>query len=249
MFTIGICDDNAGIRTELRNICQNKMRMEKMEFQIVEFAYGDELLSTVNKGSTITIDLLFLDIEMPGEDGLGVRDRLLKGENIRRFIFVSSHSERIMDAFGLKTIGFIKKPIDDSVICKKIDVVLKEYREKRYITFQDSRSASSCFLVEDIIYLEAERNYTKIYFIDRKTNQESYELLSLRLGEIEKTLETDNLIRIHKSYIVNLDHCSEVNDKVCLRGQKLQLPIGRKYKQQVFDFYMSYVLKKARERY
>lgn len=246
MFTFGICDDDANTREIIKNVCNHYMFQNDLEYCFREFSSGDQCLEEVSQDASYILDLLFLDIELPGMDGLKTRDILVESKNVKRIVFVSSHKENVIDAFGLKTVGFVPKPIEKEQLQKKIDLVVREFRNKKVLNLSMSATGTKTYLLEDIFYMEAEGNYTRIY---RNTTEENaeYELISMKIGDIEKKCNGGQLLRVHKSFLVNPDFIKNIKDKVIMK-EGIEIPIGRKYKNEVKAFYLEYILNKARER-
>ena len=107
---IGICDDEKFARQEVRKLCELYFDENKIEHDYIEFESGEEVLDYSVKQDNPLIDLLFLDVEMEGVDGIRLKEQLLRQSMIERIVFVTSHKDKVFDAFGQKTIGFIPKP-------------------------------------------------------------------------------------------------------------------------------------------
>mgnify|MGYP002625110222 CR=1 FL=1 len=191
------------------------------------------------------IQLLFLDIEMSGLNGIEALNILMQEKKIWRIAFVSSHTESIFDTFSIKTIGFIPKPIDEARIDKILNSMMDEFRENIVIEVQvgNSKEYISC---EDIVYLKAEGSYTKIYV--NVGNETKEYLSSKKLGEFEKMLDNKIFIRTHKSFIVNAEYVSEVKKDILLNKLNANIPVGRKYKKDFDDKLKDYRLMRIRRR-
>lgn len=249
MFYLGICDDNAEDRKRLRDYVNRIFTALKQEYRIYEFTSSEETMAAFSKDEEFHIDLLFLDIEMDGVNGIQLRDILIKMSQVWRIVFVSYHEESMADAFGLKTIGFLSKPAQIDQIEKKIKIVLKEYNENRLVELPSSQAKKNMYRLDHIAYFEAEGNYTRVHLCDEDGRLKGSELISCIIKEIEGICDSDNLLRIHKSFIVNMINVLNVSNEVILRDPSVRLPVGRSYREQAKEKYMNFILKKARERY
>ena len=170
-------------------------------------------------------DLLFLDIQMPGKNGLWLADELLrlKGDTFTppHIIFTTgyTYSEYMLKAFELAAIDYLVKPVSIDALQKAIP----RYRERagsasglqnladaiseeKLLKF---KSYNGLFLLrpEDIVYVEADRDYA-IMFLANGTKEDVFE----RLGEIEKKLPDEIFLRTGKSVIVNRKYIRKITD-------------------------------------
>jgi two-component system LytT family response regulator len=187
-------------------------------------ASAEEATSAI---SEVAPDLIFLDIAMPGKSGLDLL-RELKEVSFET-IFVTAHNYYAMQALQLSAVDYLLKPVDEDLLIAAVDKV------KRKIAGQSGHQHVDTFLhniqhvsvpqkmklcipsmkgfqvveIPDIIYCEASSNYTNFYFTNR-----SMICASKPIHEYETLLEDSNFVRVHKSYVVNLDHVKEY-----LRGE------------------------------
>ena len=106
MIRIGICDDETTYRGQIKAICSAYLNAQDQRCEFVEFRSGGEVLDYQGE----KIHLLFLDIEMPGANGLEVLSKVRKNEKIWRIVFVTSHKELKWETVDLKTLAFSGGP-------------------------------------------------------------------------------------------------------------------------------------------
>lgn len=244
-YTIGICDDCMEVRNEIREICENFAEKQGIGFHYWEFLNGETVLDYCQSREEGKLDLLFLDIEMDGMNGISVKEALADNAAVFRIAFVTSHEEKVWDAFGKKTIGFLKKPVNCNGIEKMLRIVLKEYEENMEIIIRGYCRESYRVQLEDIVYLKAEGSYTEIVCVGQ---EKKVPLVCKKLGELEKELNGVSIIRIHKSYLVNLVNVVDVENGVRLLGKEEVLPVGRSYKASVKTAFLSYGRNRMRKR-
>jgi two-component system LytT family response regulator len=170
-------------------------------------------------------DLLFLDIQMPGKDGLWLADELIrmKGDAFTPpdIIFTTgyTYSEYLLKAFELAAIDYLIKPVS----IENLEKAVARYRERagktsglqRLIDAIDEekllkfKSYNGLFLLrpDDIAYIEADRDYARIFFANG-AKEDVFE----RLGEIERKLPSDVFLRTGKSVIVNRKYIRKITD-------------------------------------
>ena len=170
-------------------------------------------------------DLLFLDIQMTGKNGLWLADELLrmKGETFTPpdIIFTTGYTypEYLLKAFELAAIDYLVKPVSQENLKKAVD----RYRERAGTTtglqnlmnalneeiLLKFKSHNGLFLLrpDDVAYIEADRDYACMFFANG-IKEDVFE----RLGEIEKKLPSDTFLRTGKSIIVNRKYIRKITD-------------------------------------
>jgi len=131
MIRIGICDDDKMQREVMKQMCEKFFETAGIPFEAVTFTSGEEVASY----SQHHLLLLFLDIEMEGMDGIALMKYVEKMETVWRIVFVSGHEEAVFDTFGIKTLGFIRKPVVYVQLEKWLNVALQEYSNNKNILF------------------------------------------------------------------------------------------------------------------
>jgi DNA-binding LytR/AlgR family response regulator len=178
------------------------------------------------------IDLLFLDINMPGISGIEFLKSL---KNPPKVIFTTAYRNFAIDAFELDAIDYLVKPISFERFLKSINKflsisqVIKDKKEtdtieKDFIILK-SEKKNYKIKFDELLFIESLDNYIKVHMNDSSII--CYESLS----GIEKELPS-NFIRIHRSYIINLDKINVFTSSYIEIGDK-RFTIGRNYKEEV----------------
>lgn len=233
-MVIGVCDDLEIWRNkEIECLEQLKGEIDE-DFQYKIFESGEEVIECRD-----TIDILLLDIEMGGINGIETM-RLLEGsDNVKAILFVSGYEKYVFDAFGTKTRGFLCKPIEYEQVSRTIRRIINCWKNKQSVEIP-TENGSMYFDIEDIMYICAESNYVRIY-----TKSENY-LVYGNLKYWEEKLMKYDIIRVHKSYLVNLEYVLSMQDNVIMRTKKDPIPLGRRYRDTSRKLNTEYLLKKLR---
>lgn len=237
-MVIGICDDEQIYVRQIMDICKEYCGKNHIACSCIRFSNGEEVLDYSKKTEKPNIDLLFLDIEMDGISGIELKEILLKEAKIQRIAFVTSHDENVFEAFSQKTIGFLKKPIAAIEIEKRIAEVSDDIMENKCFTFIGNNGKEFSVFLNQIIYFKGEGSYTTIYIGNEEGKSE--ELISKRLGKIENELKKYKFVRTHKSYLVNVSKITSLRGGVHVANTNTVIPIGRTYKDKVYNEYMAY---------
>lgn len=249
MIRIAICDDNEKEQQIIQTMCESFFEDNPEEHEYTFFSSGEEVLEYCKKNQNTRIDLLFLDVEMPGISGIETKDLIVKQPWVWRIVFVSSHKEQVFDSFGLKTLGFVVKPPSQQEIHKWIDVVLEDMEENVLVELKSSdRDKGQVVRMESIAYIKAAGNYTEVYLYPEGKEAEQFVLLVKKIGELESEMAHLPIVRVHKSYMVNLANIKDLKKEVVLQNRKEKIPIGRMYKEEIKKQYIEYGREKVRRR-
>ena len=166
--------------------------------------------------------LIFLDIAMPGQNGFDLLKSLSKISF--EVIFVTAHNSYMLQAFQFSAVDYLLKPVEDELLK---DAVRRAYKriEQSIHNFpmeallhnmqhtdrsQQMKLCISSFKgfqvvqLKEILYCEASGSYTNFHFID------GHRMVSAKpIYEYEELLSNAGFVRIHKSYLVNLEHIKE----------------------------------------
>ena len=193
-------------------------------------------------------DLIFLDVQMPGKNGF----ELLSEMDARNFevIFVTAHNQYMLQALQFSAADYLLKPVDEDRLIEAMQRV-----EKRLMEKGDDRNIDTLlynlqrtgypnemklciptlkgFVVlklDDIIVCEAEKNYTIIHLRDKKPL-----IVSRPLMEYERILEGTSFLRVHKTWLINLQHVNEYHrgeGGVVIMSNGAEVEISRRKKEQ-----------------
>lgn len=235
MIRIGICDDEKHYRETIREYCVGYFGERGLEYQCKEYSSGEELLQDAR------MDILFLDVEMAGIDGIQVKDFFQKERTETKIIFISSHEEAMADAFGRHVYGFLKKPLVCANFEKKLDVVVAELEEENRFVLSDLFGEMNKILIRRIMYIQAEGKYTKIFL----ENQEDYVFSDKNLGTWKTELGEEDFGICHRSYLVNFYYIKKIQDAEVLVGD-VRIPLSRRMEKEFKENYRKYIWRKAK---
>lgn len=175
--------------------------------------------------ATNEVDLLLLDIRMPGLDGFGLLDKL--GSKAPAVIFITSYDQYAIKAIRYSAMDYLLKPVSskdlDGAIerlwnkTEYIDHIIRFNNLKHNLQVESESELSLIiptkqgeyqFKASDIIRCEADSNYTVIYL----KNQKRF-VASKTLGDIENMLLSEVFMRIHKSHLVNIRFVTDFKDE------------------------------------
>jgi DNA-binding LytR/AlgR family response regulator len=184
-------------------------------------------------------DLIFVDINMSDINGLD----FVKSLHIKsRIIFTTAFSEYAIEGFKLDALDYLLKPIGYNDFLKAANKALKYFEsvapdpvkkmvDKEYL-FIKSEYKMSRISLNDIIYIEGMREYVRIHLSSGKSLMP---LISLRL--LEEQLPSLKFMRVHRSYIVNLEKINTIEHNRIVFDGKVYIPVSEQYK----EFFQKYL--------
>lgn len=232
MLNLVICDDEKVLRNDLRKVLETELALCGEEFCVAEFDCGEALLRGI-RGSVF--DVIFLDIEMKGLDGVETAREIRRLTSAPEIVFVTSYPDFVFQGYEVQALNYILKPYHKDKIVSVLHTAMERLgknREKYYMVEQQGQTVRLAL------------GQTKYFFSDRRsvsavTDGERYTFYG-KLSELETELP-DNFIRIHNRYLVNLKHVRAVQgNKVILADE--ELPISRSCKQEVAVAFAKYML-------
>lgn len=168
-------------------------------------------------------DIVFLDIEMNGISGLEIAGHLTEGTVL---IFTTAHANFAIDGYNLDAVDFLHKPFSYERFSRAVDKALRTIgpeEEDGTITVKQEY-CNMVIRTEDITYIEAMENYTKIHTSDGKCT-----LSRTTMKNIQNMLPRKGFPRIHKSYILNSRYMLEYSRTAVRLKTGISLPVGRAY--------------------
>lgn len=209
-----------------RQLMESHIRQVKSLSLVATCETAMEAFEWIHKES---IDLLFLDIQMPGINGLSFLKSLKSPPKV---IFTTAYMEHAVEAFELDAVDYLLKPVTFERFIKAINKITTP-GEKAHVPVAPASDDAIFVKVnkrltrighQDIAYVEAFGDYIKIATVD------AVHVSYLSLTRIEELLPTSQFIRIHKSFIVNVRHIKFVEGNLVSVRDK-ELPIGVTYRE------------------
>jgi two-component system LytT family response regulator len=194
------------------------------------FESADEALPFIEEQK---VDILFLDIDMPGLNGIEFRKKAME---IPVCIFITAHPEHAVESFEIETLDFIVKPLKLDRFTQTMSRV-EEFMEIKLkaLLFEASIGGDTIYIKEgheqtkvklhEILYLEALKDYTLVI-----TEKKRHCVLS-SIGNLLKEDHFQSFIRIHRSFAVQKQFIQKINSTEIVLNNNISIPVGRSYKE------------------
>ena len=237
MYRIALCDDEQTemIKTQAM-LSKYKKGHTGLDFDIGTFENAEELLLKVQGG--YVPDLILMDIYMEGRTGIEAARALHEMGNRSRVIFLTTSEKHALEAFRVDAVQYLVKPVSEAELFPLLDRVIEimENEKQKYVALHmDNRTFR--VMVHDIIYCEAQGKCQYLHMTDGTR-------LCVRMsmtGLEELFLPYEEIIRIGKWYIINMEHVEGLDSQAVQmdNGQSLYLPRGayQSLKKQYITYY------------
>lgn len=195
-----------------------------------------------------SVDLIFVDINMPDMNGL---DFVRSLTSMHYIVFTTAHAEFALEGFKLNAIDYLLKPFSYEEFMKAsqkvmslVDLVERCHAAESAIAQNEAEEADKEFIsvkadyktqlvkIADIVYLESAGEYVRLHIEDNTTITTLF-----RLKNMETTLPQDTFLRVHRSYIVNLKRIASYTKGRIFLDNGEYIPLGENYKERFFEIF------------
>lgn len=235
MLKAYIVDDEPLARDELKYLLTRSK-------QVVPLGESDSVEEAMADIFELKPDLVFLDIELDEDSGLDLAKKLEKLKPAPAIVFATAYDEFALKAFELNAVDYILKPFDEERIGKTLEKIKKMQKIgdqdfPNYPSMNNNQNGKMAVLVDeriilltyaDIVYLESSEGKCTIDTVDQKYK------VSETLIVLEKKLTNTKFLRVHRSFIVNIDYIVEIEpwfnstyNLIMKNGSKV--PVSRTY--------------------
>lgn len=212
----------------------NKMARKALSLLISEIDFlalkeeCDHAVAAFNYLQNNAVDLVFLDIEMPGMSGLELLRNLEKRPIV---IFCTAKEKYAVEAFELNVADYLVKPYSKARFLSSVSrakeifessIQQGDSKEKDYIFIRANNQLTK-IIINDIEYVQALGDYVNIFASGKRHT------VHLTLRAIEEKLSAEKFYRVHRSYLVNIDKIDSVEKETAYIG-KHPIPIGEQNK-------------------
>ena len=196
---------------------------------------------------SIKPDIVFLDIEMPIMNGFQLLEKL--DEINFCLVFVTAYDAFALKAFRFSALDYLLKPIEKEALKEAVRKAEKQHRvDEKQIDMLKTQihsgqlpqklavpySGGILFIeLKEIVFCEADSNYTKIVLTSGKSL-----LLTKTLRDVQEFLQERNFQRVHRQYLINLDHIKEYvrgEGNYLIMSNNVNIPVSRNQKEELLN--------------
>lgn len=232
-----ICDDDSCYREALRNTIHSWALLHQLRNTIIVrcFDSSEEIFNACKNG--LTIDIAFLDIQIPGEmNGLELAKSIRSTNEQASIVFVTNYSEYACDGYSVNALRYLQKPICDSMVYECLDIAYRQWEfAKEQFIYVNINKKKIVLPFQYILYIEASAHRLRIH----RVGKETLEVRSYIKDIIEK-LPDEMFVRCHRSYIVNILYARSISKRHIVMAGDYTVPIGEKYMSNALERFKQY---------
>ena len=234
MIRIAICDDNAQTCALLHGYARRLAEEEGFPISIQTFTGGDELLRRYPE----RLDLLILDVQMPGINGIETARELRCFDREVTLVFMTNFAQYAIDGYSVQAYQYLLKPVAYSRFRKELAPILRQKIRQKGEGFCIKNDQGVFHVsVRQILYVETTVSKNVLVHLEGETIT-AY--MSLRQAETELG-SSGCFYRCHNSYLVNFNYVRSIQkDDVILSNGK-RIPVSRQRRKEMVDRFMDYV--------
>ncbi len=189
---------------------------------------------------TNPVDLVFLDIQMPGLTGVQFLESLTQKPMV---IFVTAYQQYAIDGFNLDVVDYVLKPISFERFLKSTHKALDYFKSKQVLAQAQSPNPDKIeyifihadyslmkIMLEDILYIEGLKDYIKIHLRTHKFPV----VCRMTMKSIEEKLPSNEFQRVHKSFIVSLKKVESIRNQKIKIGEN-HIPLSENYSETFYQ--------------
>lgn len=233
---IAICDDDWHMQQTLRLLIDEIY--QDLDMLVDGFTSGEALLAAVQKQSQ-PYQLILLDIEMRGIDGIETAKRLRKLLPDCYIIFITSHDEFALTGYEVAAFRYLVKPVQPEKLTEAISAVRAELSDHITLHVEDG-PVEALLRVKDIYYIEAQDKRVRVVLKDTAFSNRR------GIDEIERALAGEDFFRVHRSYLINFRYVARLDKNEILLVSGEQIPLSRLRKKAFKNAFQTYVSRTAR---
>ena len=239
MIKIAFCDDDMEVLHQMNELL-DRYRVERNEdITYAAFQSPFELLTEIEKG--IRPDILFLDVVMPGQNGMDVAKEIRQYDTNMKIIFLTSSPEFAVESYSVGAYFYQLKPIWEESFFRLMDAVLAECeKKKKNSLILRSKDGITRIDLQQLEYCEVLGHSLWLHLVGGTVLESVGRMDHL----CEQLADHENFLRVHRSFLINLDYVKNIAPKAITMASLAELPIPRGKYGELKDRYLEYAFQR-----
>ena len=235
MIKIAFCDDDMEVLHQMNELL-DRYRVERNEdITYAAFQSPFELLTEIEKG--IRPDILFLDVVMPGQNGMDVAKEIRQYDTNMKIIFLTSSPEFAVESYSVGAYFYQLKPIWEESFFRLMDAVLAECeKKKKNSLILRSKDGMTRIDLQQLEYCEV-LGRKLLFHLENGAVLESAGSLDDLAGQL---MQYSNFFRPHRSFLVNMEYIQNISSRSIKMVNDAEIPIPHGKCSEIKNTYMEY---------
>lgn len=234
--SIAICDDLQEARSTLARLIENSLAQQGRTAQFSFFSNGDELLRAFRPGR---FHLLFLDIYLPGRSGLDVARAIRAQDDAVGILFATTSEDHGLESYEVQAAGYLVKPFRQEEVSAALDWCLSHLPDALRTLTVSSNWETVEVPHPSIRYIEVLGHQSHIHTLT------STIVTRRGLDDLESAIASPDFLRCHRSYLVNMNHISSVENSDFRMDDGTLVPIRLAELPRIRSFFIDWTYQKA----
>lgn len=237
MLKIAICDDDVQALSSITNLLNHYRTKKNVAFVYDAFTNAIELLEAMKRQS---YDILFLDVFMPGMNGLTAAHEIRSFDSETKIIFLTSSKEFAVQSYAVNAHYYMLKPSTQVELFPILDrIVLEKNKTEETLNIKQPSGFMRISLTK-LEFLEVQGKKLMFHFDDSTVKE-----ISGSLSDYEgQMLCKENFIKVHRAFLVNMDYIQVINPKELITYTGQRVPISRLLYKEIREKYMQFLFVK-----
>lgn len=220
-MNICICDDEAFCHDEIKLFISN-MAVTETQFSVTDAFSGEDLLEKCSFQNQF--DIIFLDTEMTGINGLETADELRKKGVKSIIIFISAHNHYVFDSFKYEAFHFMLKPLKEDEFDDVFLRAIRKYKNENPDIMLKWQNDRYVIPIHKITFIEGYQRHIMVH-----TDHEVFESIG-KISDMLNELEVHGFIRVHQGFLVNMAYIKSFdnNDIILRNNMKVMISIRKR---------------------
>lgn len=234
MYTIAVCDDERAAARHIAASVQGRFQARNHPAEVDQYTDAEELERRLADGTHY--DILLLDIDMPGLDGIELCRRFRARSGDALVVFISNKEDLVFQTFDVQPFRFIRKNFFSEEIDKLCLDLMGEMdrRSDKWLRFEDQQGTIHAVNIRKLLYAEAAGKLCRL------VTAESEEEIRYRFNDLAELLKKDSFIQIHRSYMANPYYIFRIDKETVLLDNGTVLPLSRRRRDEIKDLFFEW---------
>lgn len=236
MLQFAICDDEPAQLALLEAYVREWASERKDEIKIENYQNAEQFLFHREEGQET--DILLLDIDMPGMDGMSLARRLREKGAGTEILFITGLADYALEGYEVEAVSFLLKPVEKERLFHCLDRARQRCARQEPVLLAETPWGTARLWLKEICYLESDGHDTRIHCGD------SRESLRSRMGirQLEERIgrQSRSFFKIHRSYLIHLGYVNRIGRKEVAMDTGEALPVARNRWEALNRAYLEY---------
>lgn len=235
MIKIAFCDDDLSTLKELNALLAQYRIERNRDIAYTAFQSPLELLANIEKG--IRFDVLFLDVIMPGEDGINVAKEIRHYDNNIKIIFLTSSTEFAVQSYSVGAYFYQIKPLNTESFFQLMDSVIGDCKKLQQSSLiLQYKSSISRIDLDKLEYCEVIGRTLSFHMVNGSVMKSTGSLNDL----CSKLTPYENFLRLHRSFLINMEYIRNISYKAVTMDSHAEIPIPHGKCSEIKKLYLEY---------